>query len=119
MISLIDLLSHRIPNRLLLILIVLALYENSLRINLLGALIAFVMGGVGYFLTTIGAGDVKLFFILALLVIPEGQMLQYLSGVSIATVVLLISHLLINRSLSGRIAFAPALCGAVLATSLY
>jgi Flp pilus assembly protein protease CpaA len=118
-ISIIDIFSHRIPNRLLLILVALALHENSVTFNLLGGFWAIFLGAVGLFFTEIGAGDIKLFFILALLVVPDGQMLRYLSGISIATLLLITVHYVVERSFSGRIAFAPALCGAVLATSLY
>jgi len=118
-ISLIDLLSHRIPNKLLYILSILALYENALTFNLMGAFCAAIIGALALQLADIGAGDVKLFFIVALLVIPQGEMLAYLSGISISALLLLVVHFLVMRSFTGRIAFAPALCGGVLATSLY
>ena len=57
-ISLIDLLSHRIPNKLLLILSILALYENALTVNLMGAFYAVIIGALALQLADIGAGDV-------------------------------------------------------------
>lgn len=118
-ISVVDLLRHRIPHWSLALLILFTALEDSTAFNLPGALVAAGIGVVALSFTDVGAGDVKLFFLLVLLVIPKGELLRYFSGICISAFALLLIHAIASRGLSGRIAFAPALCGGVLSTSVY
>lgn len=75
--------------------------------------------GVAFFtlLSGCGFGDSKLLIILLALVIPRSQISYFISAVLLASSILVLIHLVRFRSLRGEIAFAPALCGAVLALS--
>lgn len=119
LISVVDLRRHKIPNWSLILLVLFATIENLITFNPLVALLAVGIGILALALTDIGAGDVKLFFLLASLIIPNGEILRYFTGICVSTFALLLVHAIMRRGFTGRIAFAPALCGGVLATSLY
>jgi hypothetical protein len=78
-------------------------------------LVSSVAVGIFTWLTRCGFGDSKLLIILINLLVPEGRVIDYLSSVLAISVALVAFHVIQNRSIHGQIAFAPALCGAVLA----
>lgn len=47
-------------------------------------------------------------------VVPSDQFSNYLLALLLASALLVFVHFIRNRSMRGEIAFAPALCGAVL-----
>lgn len=69
------------------------------------------------YLTGCGFGDSKLALVILGLIVPRTQIFGFVYLLVVASSVLVVLHLIRFRSLRGEIAFAPALCGAVLALS--
>jgi len=116
-IAIFDIKHHRIPNISLLLLILISIMSGVQDLDIIYLL--FISVGVAFFtlLTGCGFGDSKLLIILLALVIPRSQISHFISAVLLASSILILLHLIRFRSLRGEIAFAPALCGAVLALS--
>jgi Flp pilus assembly protein protease CpaA len=109
-----DIRTHRIPNSALLLLSIFSIFEEGFNLNprifALTSCLVFLftwISGCGY-------GDAKLLMILLNLVIPSGRLFDYSLALLLTSAFLVLLHLIRNRSMSGEIAFAPALCGAVL-----
>lgn len=109
-----DIRTHRIPNSALLLLSIFSIFEEGFNLNprifALTSCLIFLftwISGCGY-------GDAKLLMILLNLVIPNGRLFDYSLALLLTSAFLVLVHLIRNRSMSGEIAFAPALCGAVL-----
>jgi Flp pilus assembly protein protease CpaA len=108
LISLIDIRSHRIPNKLTILLGFLLLVDphgSSIASTLPAIVVSIAVGLLGRF----GAGDIKLFIVLLLTSSHLVLNLQYLQGmvlISFASVVL--SLLALGRQ-AKMIAFAPAI----------
>jgi Flp pilus assembly protein protease CpaA len=109
-----DIRTHRIPNSALLLLSIFSIFEEGFNLNprifALTSCLIFIftwISGCGY-------GDAKLLMILLNLVIPSGRLFDYSLALLLTSTFLVSVYLIRNRSMSGEIAFAPALCGAVL-----
>lgn len=115
-ISLVDIAIHKIRNRTLAIIgtgfAAVTLVGNG-EIYLVSALAIFLTGLFAIFFG-LGAGDVKLATLFALFFLPLeiSKWSDLCSGFIVAGAVLLISHLILRKSLSDPIALAPALCAA-------
>ncbi|QLL23591.1 hypothetical protein DLE03_04380 [Actinobacteria bacterium IMCC25003] len=116
-IAIFDLKHHRIPNFSLLLLIVISILSGVHDFDLIYLLLISVAVALFTLLTGCGFGDSKLLIILLALVIPRYQISHFISAVLLASSILVLLHLIRFRSFRGEIAFAPALCGAVLALS--
>jgi len=109
--------SHRITNSSIFFLIAITLVSGASWIDFTYLLVS---SGVVYLFTWItrcGFGDSKLLIVLINLIVPEGRVIDYIAAVLAISVLLVSIHVIKNRSIHGQIAFAPALCGAVLALS--
>jgi hypothetical protein len=62
-----------------------------------------------------GLGDVKLVIVIINCVVGGSNVSRYLAMVCIISGISIATHYMRTRSMKGEIAFAPALCGAVLA----
>jgi Flp pilus assembly protein protease CpaA len=108
----IDIKVHRIPNRLLPLLAIL-LFTDSISTEFLDFLIAFLLSIPIAYLGKMGAGDVKLFLLLAA---TSGSLIfneSYFLGMAAVSLIAMISSLL-RSYLKGRkaqptIAFAPSI----------
>jgi len=113
-----DLRTHRISNRSLLlglagfatlsVIVGSSIYPKSLLASLIAAPILLKV--------KFGAGDVKLLFLLATFFLPSTLvvLLKFSTALSVISTLLILIHLLGGRSLRSNIAFAPAICGAVI-----
>jgi Flp pilus assembly protein protease CpaA len=116
-IAIYDMKSHRITNSSIFFLIAITLVSGASWIDFTYLLVS---SGVVYLFTwtsRCGFGDSKLLIVLINLIVPEGRVIDYISAVLAISVLLVSIHVIKNRSIHGQIAFAPALCGAVLALS--
>jgi prepilin peptidase CpaA len=120
----IDVRTHRIPNRSLLVLILILLgfaIHTGKDLFFVSALISLLLGTALSVFAGLGFGDVKLLTILSFFVIaPTRQdLLLFLSGVAIASALALIVALLRGGKSSDSIAMAPSIfAGAILCASL-
>ncbi len=120
----VDVRTHRIPNRSLLVLILILLafaIRAGKDLFFVSALIALLLGTALSVFAGLGFGDVKLLTILSFFVIaPTRQdFLLFLSGVAIASALALIVALLRGGKSSDSIAMAPSIfAGAILCASL-
>jgi Flp pilus assembly protein protease CpaA len=115
-ISVVDLAIHKIRNRTLAIIgtgFATATVVGDRDIYLVSSLAIFLIGILGLAFG-LGAGDVKLATLLALFFLPLdiSKWSALCSGFIVAGAVLLISHLILKKSLAEPIALAPALCAA-------
>ena len=115
-ISVVDIAIHKIRNRTLAIIgavfAAITLVGNG-EIYLVSGLAMFLIGTFGLAFG-LGAGDVKLATLLALFFLPLeiSKWSDLCNGFIVAGAVLLISHLILRKSLADPIALAPALCAA-------
>lgn len=110
-----DVLSRRIPNIFLLLLIISSVVELHYAVKLISFLITIVSVSLFGWLSHCGPGDVKLTLVILNLLIPADLIVHYLLWLVILSSLLIVVHAIIHRSFKGDLAFAPALCGAVLA----
>jgi Flp pilus assembly protein protease CpaA len=115
-ISLVDFAIHKIRNRTLAFIgtgFAAFTLLSSGEIYLVSALAIFSIGLLAFFFG-LGAGDVKLATLLALFFLPLeiSKWSDLCNGFIVAGAVLLISHLILKKSLADPIALAPALCAA-------
>jgi Flp pilus assembly protein protease CpaA len=116
--SVIDIRSHRIPNRLLFIFVLLlsiVAYFVSAPVHLFSAAIIGALSIALLFLG-LGAGDMKLATILGFFFLPTTALIavDFLLAFSLISGVSLVIKLLRSRRFAGSIALAPAICGAVI-----
>ena len=107
-ISLIDIRSHRIPNKLTILLGFLLLvdsHSSSIASILPAISVSIAVGLLGRF----GAGDIKLFIVLLLTSSPLVLNLQYLKGMALASFASVVLSLLVLGRQAKMIAFAPAI----------
>ncbi len=116
-IAIFDLITHRIPNLLLLLLLISALLSGELSVHLLYGFVVCTLALGGYLFFGLGAGDVKLVSLIAFFLTPRNQIINYWFLVSMIGLVLIAIHFALSRTIKGNIALAPALCGAVLCIS--
>jgi Flp pilus assembly protein protease CpaA len=114
-IAVFDVKHHRIPNISLLLLVMSADIERELVLDGFHLLLSSLGVAIFTILSRCGYGDTKLAIILLNLVIPRSRIVDFLGLLLMTTSALLALHIVRNRSWRGEIAFAPALCGAVLA----
>ena len=110
-----DVLSRRIPNIFLHLLIISSVVEFHYPVNLISFLISIMSVSLFGWISQCGAGDVKLTLVILNLLIPADLIVHYLLWLVILSSLLIVVHAIIHRSFKGDLAFAPALCGAVLA----
>jgi Flp pilus assembly protein protease CpaA len=110
-----DLLTRRIPNIFLVLLIISSVIEFSHPFKLIPFLITIVGVSLFGWISQCGAGDVKLTLVILNLLIPADLIVHYLLWLVILSSLLIVIHGINHRSFKGNLAFAPALCGAVLA----
>ena len=109
-----DIRTHRIRNSALLLLAIFSIFEEGFNLNPRVLALTTCLILLFTWISGCGYGDAKLLMILLNLVIPSARLLQYFLALLLASSFLVLVHLIRNRSMSGEIAFAPALCGAVL-----
>jgi prepilin signal peptidase PulO-like enzyme (type II secretory pathway) len=82
-------------------------------IHPLSAAITLILGIIGMWFG-LGAGDVKLAVVLSVFFLPleVARWTSLVVGFSAVALLLVITHLLMRRSLSQQIALAPAICAA-------
>jgi prepilin peptidase CpaA len=68
-----------------------------------------------YLVSKCGLGDVKLVIVIINCVVGGSNVSRYLAIVCVISGISIAIHYMRTRSMKGEIAFAPALCGAVLA----
>ena len=116
-IAIVDLITHRIPNWLLLLLLLGLPLSEKLSVNILYGLVVCALSVCAYLFFGLGAGDVKLVSLISFFLTPTSQIIHYWSFVAIIGLVLIAIHFTLSRTIKGNIALAPALCGAVLCIS--
>ena len=112
-----DLKFHRITHVSLILLGLSILLTGSPHFNVMYSCAVLGAGVAFYCFLGLGAGDVKLSFLLALLLVPTSQIAAYWAICALLALLSILLHFLINRTMKGNIALAPALCGAVLCIS--
>jgi Flp pilus assembly protein protease CpaA len=117
-ISLVDLKTKKITNRSLVVsalifsaISIIGFSDIHLRSILFFLLISPILICFG-----IGAGDVKLLLLLSVFFIPFSltALSDFLVGLSVMSAILIILHRARSKSSNASIAFAPAICGAVI-----
>lgn len=116
-ITIFDLITHRIPNLLLLLLFIAVPLSGQLSVHLLYGFVVCTLAIYAHLFFGLGAGDVKLVSLIALFLTPRNQIINYWFFVSLIGLVLIAIHFALSRTIKGNIALAPALCGAVLCIS--
>ena len=115
-ISIVDLASHRIRNRTLIV-VGIGLSAITVIVNgqfyLLSSLATLLLGLLAIS-CGLGAGDVKLATVLALFFLPleVSKLSDLFSGFIAGGTLLLIGHLITRKSFADPIALAPAICAA-------
>ena len=115
LISIIDIRQRRIPNLCILLLLLISLatmpqvFEPILLLS--SVLISFLF----HLISKCGLGDVKLVIVIVNCVVGGSNVSRYLAMVCIISGISIAIHYMRTRSMKGEMAFAPALCGAVLA----
>jgi len=116
-IAIFDLITHRIPNLFLLLLLIAVPLSGELSIHIVYGFVICTLAVCAYLFLGLGAGDVKLVSLIAFFLTPKNQIINYWFFVSIIGLVLIAIHFALSRTIKGNIALAPALCGAVLCIS--
>jgi prepilin peptidase CpaA len=113
-ISFFDIRYHRIPNLFVgaLFLLSILIYPHTWELRFLifsslGILIFSLVSKCGF-------GDIKLLFVILNFIVGKSNWLSYLGYLLLMSSISITLHFLHQRRLKGKIAFAPALCGAVL-----
>jgi len=113
-ISYIDIKSRRIPNVWVLGLLVITICEGDVKIDFGFFLVSSLCIVAFTAISGCGFGDTKLALVIANILIGRyliGEYLLYVFAISSLSIAL---HVIHHRGIKGDIAFAPALCGAVL-----
>ena len=116
-IAIFDLITHRIPNLLLLLLLIAVPLSGELSVNVLYGFVVCTLAICAYLFFGLGAGDVKLVSLIAFFLTPRNQILKYWFFLSMIGLVLIAIHFALSQTIKGNIALAPAFCGAVLCIS--
>jgi len=115
LISIIDIKYRRIPNSFVLLLVTVQIFFTTPRWDPFFLIASSVSIATFAALTGCGFGDVKLSLVIVNLIIGRSEILEYLTYLLAISSISIAIHLLRYRTVKGEIAFAPALCGAVLA----
>jgi len=113
-ISYIDIKSRRIPNVWVLGLLIVTICEGDVKFNFGFFLVSSLCIAAFTAISGCGFGDTKLALVIANILIGRyliGEYLLYVFAISSLSIAL---HVIHHRGIKGDIAFAPALCGAVL-----
>jgi len=113
-ISFIDIRYRRIPNLLVLAVLFAAIFENKPDFNSQFLLASSLLIALFSALSRCGYGDTKLSLVIVNAIIGKALIFEYLFYVIVISSISIAIHLLRHRGIKGDIAFAPALCGAVL-----
>jgi len=109
----------RIPNQFVLTLLIVALFEKRVH----SSLSFFILSAVGLFVfayfSRCGMGDVKLLLVVINLLVGSARIVQYLGFLIAISSLSIAIHSLRHRAIKGDFAFAPAICGAVLALRVF
>lgn len=114
-ISVIDIRHKRIPNYCLISLLIFSLATSHPRIELIFFIMSIVFTLIFQRASGCGFGDVKLVIVIVNFLLGGSHVVDYLAMVCVGAMISISIHYLRTRSFTGDIAFAPALCGAVLA----
>ena len=115
LISIFDIKQHRIPNFCVFLLILISLATMPQTFDPV-LLVSSIFGSFLFHLASkCGLGDVKLVIVIINCVVGGSDVNRYLAMVGIISGISIAIHYMRTRSMNGEIAFAPALCGAVLA----
>ena len=113
-ISYIDIKNRRIPNVWVLGLLIITICEGDVKFNFGFFLVSSLCIAAFTAISGCGFGDTKLALVIANILIGRyliGEYLLYVFAISSLSIAL---HVIHHRGIKGDIAFAPALCGAVL-----
>ena len=113
-ISYIDIKSRRIPNVWVLGLLIITICEGDVKFDFEFFLVSSLCIAAFTAISGCGFGDTKLALVIANILIGRyliGEYLLYVFAISSLSIAL---HVIHHRGIKGDIAFAPALCGAVL-----
>ena len=115
LIAVIDFYFHRIPNKLLLLVTLSCGLEAHFTLHPLILVASVIVVALFTLVSRCGFGDSKLLIIVVNCVLPSEAIKQYLFSLMLSTLIYLLIHAIRSHSYRGDIAFAPAICGAVLA----
>ena len=115
LISIIDIRQRRIPNLCILLLLLISLATMPQTFELILLLSSVLVSFLFYLISKCGLGDVKLVIVIVNCVVGGSNVSRYLAMVCVISGISIAIHYMRTRSMKGEIAFAPALCGAVLA----
>jgi len=115
LISIIDIRQRRIPNLCILLLLLISLATMPQTFELILLLSSVLVSFLFYLISKCGLGDVKLVIVIVNCVVGGSNVNRYLAMVCVISGISIAIHYMRTRSMKGEIAFAPALCGAVLA----
>jgi Flp pilus assembly protein protease CpaA len=115
LISVNDIRHKRIPNILVLALLLTSLGSPHPRLEPIFLTLSVLLSVCFQLVSRCGSGDVKLLIVLSNLVVGGAHISAYLLMVCVGAMISIAIHYMRTRSFEGDIAFAPALCGAVLA----
>lgn len=113
-ITVVDICRHRIPNLLLVFLTGSILVGGDFSLRPRYAISVLLVALLGYWKCGVGAGDVKLLFLIALFLTPADETVDYWISFSIIGFLHILLQWSSSHSIKGNIALAPAFCGAVL-----
>jgi Flp pilus assembly protein protease CpaA len=109
----------RIPNSFVLTLLIVALFEGRAD----SSFPFFILSAVGLlvfaYLSRCGMGDVKLLLVAIEYLVGSARIVQYLWWLIAISSISIVIHSLRYRAIKGDFAFAPAICGAVLALRVF
>ena len=114
-ISVIDIRHKRIPNYCLIALLISSLATSHPRLELIFFIMSILFTLIFQKASGCGFGDVKLVIVIVNFLLGGSHVVDFLAMVCVGAMISISIHYLRTRSLTGDIAFAPALCGAVLA----
>ena len=115
LISIFDIRERRIPNLCVLLLLLISLATMPQVFEPILLLSSVLVSFLFYLVSKCGLGDVKLVIVIINCVVGGSNVSRYLAIVCVISGISIAIHYMRTRSMKGEIAFAPALCGAVLA----
>ena len=115
LISIFDIRERRIPNLCILLLLLISLATMPQVFEPILLLSSVLISLLFYLVSKCGLGDVKLVVVIVNCVVGGSNVSRYLAIVCVISGISIAIHYMRTRSMKGEIAFAPALCGAVLA----
>ena len=115
LISIFDIRERRIPNLCVLLLLLISLATMPQTFEPILLLSSVLISFLFHLISKCGLGDVKLVIVIVNCVVGGSNVSRYLAMVCVISGISIAIHYMRTRSMKGEIAFAPALCGAVLA----